>query len=1469
MTPKTPAPSDSEAAPSDDLRFYLNGDEVVIRDVDPTMLLLDWLRSPEVGLTGTKKVCAQGGCGACTVMVAEWAQGGDGDRDSDGDRDGGSDRDGDGDGHPDTSAAAGRPRFRSVNACLRPLCTLDGKAVTTTEGTGSSLSKLSPVQYRIAKDDGSQCGFCTPGFVMNMHAFLTERAARGSGKPSQRQIEGIFDGNLCRCTGYRPILYGMKHFAAEFGPQQEKGCLHTVIDPADWVPHTTSVTPEFPPALAHPPRAVHYRRGAYHYYRPLTLEAVHAIQRRHRGPGQPANVKLLVGNTSTGVYDRFVEDPHVLIDVSQVPELLGIAARDDGLYIGAAATYSELLDELERLLAATPGARRAGLEALHYMVRHTAGTIVRNAASVAGNTMMVVRHIHAGEPFPSDAFTAYCALGARVRVSMSGATVIAELPILEFAAEYQRSPALRDDGVVVGFVIPWTRDRQYARTFKVALRPENAHSIVNAGICVQLGDSGTIEHARIVFGGIGPVAFHATTAQECLQHRAWNEATLRETIVRIRHDVEANLARFAGRMAQLPYEGFSAPYKIALAEGLFYQFFVHVAEQLGHDVPPSVRSAGQRPERPVSGGHQAYEKYKGEYPVNLPYIKLDAFLQATGEARYTHDLALPPRGLAAAAVTSTRALANLAYRIPDGDGWRSASVAELCAYLRASEPGFVDLVTAADIPAGGSNVMGPGNDTLFADGQVTTFGQCIGLVLAEREQLAIDLAQRIAGQLIAYSPVVDAGGQPEEPILTIDEARRKGSIFADSTTGYPVHIWKIRRPGTELAWVGGDRAVVRGVACRVVSGQARTGAQLHFYMETQAAVAVPGERNRITVHSSTQSPDSVQSAIRQTLAIPMNHVGVEISRVGGGYGGKTTRSPFVATAAAVAAWKHRRPVKLAMRRENDSAMIGHRHPVYGEYTIAIGTGEDNPDHRGRLMGQSTEFWSDGGNTYDCSFVVMDCIQLRCDGAYYIPEYQTSGDVCRTNKASNGAMRSMGLIQGLLIQEDAVERAAHAIGMLAEDVREKNLYQLGALTPYGQVLDYCYLDAVWARMKKISSFAARLDAVRAYNAANRWTKRGISMIPVKYGSGYNAPFLEQAGALVEIYGQDGTVLVQQGGVEIGQGLQVKVAQVVAKELNVPIALIEIAATDTRVVPNPVSTGASTGSGFNAAAAQQACRRLRHRLNDYCLGLLDEHGPAWCTAKGIDFWSYPEGWRALVGPAGQQKLMWNTIIEMAQADRVNLSAQVRFQQQGGTTLDTGLHFKPEVVAAGAQEAVYQFTGYTYSAACTEVEIDVLTGATTVLRADVLYDMGKSLNPAIDIGQVEGAYIQGLGYVLSEDVVIQPDGPNQGALNADNTWRYKIPATTSIPIELNVDLFPRSDAPEVPDNPYDLYSSKEVGEPPLVLAATAFFAVKHAILAARQDRGHDEWFALEAPATVQRVCEACLVTDDDLSLTGERSQ
>ena len=1402
-----------------DLRFFVNGQEVVVAQPDPAVMLVDWLRSPDVGLTGTKKGCDQGGCGACTVMLSKW--------------------------NPRTKAV----ERTSINSCLRPIAALDGMEITTTEGTGSSRTELSAVQYTIAKENGSQCGYCTPGFVMTMYSVL---AADPNRKATQREIEGLFDGNICRCTGYRSILYGMRHFASDFGPEDQKHCLKTVVDPAEDYKHPTTLTvtpPPFPTSLQTAPRALHFSRAGYHWYRPLTLAGVHAILEQHP---DSKNVKLVGGNTGVGVYSTYVEDPHVLIDVSLVPELHGVDATEDGLVVGAATTYSEFLAELQTLRKTVSADRRSGVDALHYMAHHTAGTIVRNAATLAGNTMLVVRHVDSGEPFPSDLFTALSALNADVHVSVAG--VVRTLPILDFAADYQTDPELRDNAVLVRYSLPWTRSRELMRTYKTALRKENAHSIVNAGMRVRFGTNKKVAEASIILGGIGPVAFHAASAENAIAGNAWTPETLQKALAALRKDVEQNIAANKARMSGLIDEGFTNTYKLHLAESYLYQYWIWIAEQVApRTVPREVRSAATRAERAVSKGTQHYEKDIKEYPVNMPYIKLGAFLQATGEARYTHDLPLPRKGVQAAAVTSMQARATYTYRTPKK---KNATVADVVAYLRAEYDGFLDYVTAADIPKGGTNgaqfgsdkqkPLGVVADPYFATGSVANYGQCIGLVLANDEVLAQRIAQFVAGECINY--------QVQNPILEIDP-----KYMYQDQDGYPNHIWKIQRPGSELGWVGEKKASVGGIDCRVVTGKQYAGSQLHYYMETQACLAIPGEHNELEMRPSTQSPDDITSAVSGVLQIPANAIDVKIQRVGGGYGGKTTRPPWVAAATSVAAWKHNRPVRLAVRRENDSAMIGHRHPVAADYAIAIGTGKDNPDNKGRILGLSTNFLIDGGSTYDCSFIVSDCLQLRCDTAYEVPNYETSSDVCQTNKASNTAYRSMGLIQAMLAQEDAVESGALAIGMLAEDVRGKNLYRIGDTTPYGEVLDYCIMDNVWERIRKRCHFDRRLKAVNEFNAANRWKKRGISMIPIKYASGYNAVFLEQGGALIEVFDQDATVLVRTGGVEIGQGLNIKLVQIAAKELNVPIEIIELAPTDTQVVPNPVSTGASTGTAFNGGAVKEACRDLRSRLEQYAMGLLELHGAGWCKQNFINFWDYEEGWRAPVTTKYGPSTIWNQLITMANQDRVNLSAQVRFQEEGGTGVDTGLIFKSGFTKP---ETVNWFTDFTYSAACTEVEIDVLTGETTVLRSDVLYDVGDSINPAIDIGQVEGAFVQGLGYVLSEEVIFQPDGPNKGALNTDNTWRYKMPATTSIPIEFHVDLFPRSDDQGIPQNPRDLYSSKEVGEPPLVLAITAYFAVKRAILAARRDRGVDGWFYMPAPATVQRIRESCLIEGKDLT-------
>lgn len=1425
MKPKNDKKSKANASPSKVLNFYINGQPFSIKNPDPRVLLVDFLRSPDVGLTGTKKVCAQGGCGACTVMLSAF------------------------------DASKKEVEHRSVNSCMRPICSLDGMQVTTTEGIGSVNSKLDPVQYQIAINNGSQCGYCTPGWVMNMHAFL---AANHGKKLSQKEIEDNFDGNICRCTGFRPILKAMKQFAADKDPEEagEDNMTCIVADPDNLPTVKTEIGVDFPGALKRPPQAVAFEKNGFSWSRPLTLNDLKRILAKGFGPN---DLKLVVGNTSVGIYNQFPLDdadyyyPKHYVDIDHIPELHAWEVSDKGITIGAATTYTTLLNKLKGLSQTLDKHQLGTVENLMYMAHRTAGAIVRNAASLAGNTMLVVHHIKKGSPFPSDLFTALAGLGAKVRVLSSEWKKPQTFDLLEFAAKYHGDKALNRHAVILSYEVPFTGEKNYGRCYKVALRHENSHSIVNAALHFSMKKE-KIASASVVFGGIAPVAFHAKKVEETLSGKNLNNQTLNAAMKALKSEIEKVMAANKKRLSNVPNEGFTDDYRLHLAESFLYKHFVYVLGALNKkSVPSNIATAGERKPRPVTKGKQYFESYPEEYPVNQPIIKLSAFLQATGEAKYIHDTFLPPRGLVSAWVTSAKASANISYQIPGKKGNKEVSVSQLKQHLAEKFPGFRDIVDWEDVPMPNEIFQGPGkDDPIFVVNKVTTYGQSIALVLAEEEALAYEIAYYVSRKCIKYDQV-------EDVVISIEEALAKGQLFKDcpGTTSVS-HIWKITREGAILDWMQDPleldqkaikmtTTVIDGEECLLIQGWQKSGAQIHYYMETQSGIVEPGEDKDIVVYPSSQSPDSVQSMVKNVLGLQANNVAVRVKRLGGAYGGKTTRSPFIAAPIAVAAWKHKRPVKLAMRREVDTGLVGHRHPTLGNYQIAVSTGKNNPAEAGKIKGLNMNWWFNGGNTYDCSFTVMDCLQLRSSNAYFVPNYQSSGDVCQTNLSSNTAFRAFGMIQGLLGVEDSIEAAAHHLGMQAEDLRANNLYTIGQTTPFGQPLDNLYIKEVWEYTRNTVDFDERLQAITDFNENNKWTKKGICMIPVLYGAGYNAVFLEQGGALVEVYDQDGTIVVRTGGVEMGQGINTKITQVGAEALNVPIGLIRVGETDVQVVPNPIGTGASTGSALNAGAVRMACSDLRKRLEAYCMELLKNNGVEWCRSHKVNFWDYDNGWQAEV----DGKMLWQNIVKMAYFDRINLTGQARYRQTGGSGVDSSLSFHDDACTEG----VNYFVGYTYNAACTEVEIDVLTGEFKIIQSDIIYDNGKSLNPAIDVGQIEGGFVQGLGYLLTEELVYEEEGENKGRLNTLNTWRYKPPATSTIPFNMNVHLFPR-DTVNVEADPNLLLGAKEVGEPPVALAATAFFAIKRAILSARKDTGEDGWFRFDAPATVQRIRESCLV-------------
>jgi xanthine dehydrogenase/oxidase len=559
-------------------------------------------------------------------------------------------------------------------------------------------------------------------------------------------------------------------------------------------------------------------------------------------------------------------------------------------------------------------------------------------------------------------------------------------------------------------------------------------------------------------------------------------------------------------------------------------------------------------------------------------------------------------------------------------------------------------------------------------------------------------------------------------------------------------------------------------------------------------------------------------------------------------------------------------------------MIGKRHAYYGQYQIAVDRGDARPEDKGIIHGFQLKMWGDGGAFFDCSFIVSNCIQLRTDNAYKVANFESQIDVCRTNTAPNTAFRAFGDIQGKNIVENAIDDAAFALGMRAEDLREKNLYDIGDVTPFGQALSYCYMKQVWDYVKHVSHYERKRTEVDEFNRKNKWRKRGIAIIPVKYGSGYNLLQLEQAACVLAVNSADGTVVIHQGGVDMGQGLTTLALQVAAYVLGLPMTMIYIDNAKTNITPNPTSSGASTGTPYACEAVKQTCQQLRARLMEFGYQMLKDQGDQWCKNQGIDFWNYGAeqgGWAATTKANGRSAMVWQFLIQLAFSKRVSLVAAFTAKIRGGDVQVPAMTFKPEALQpdipgidriknAKLGGGVDSFVGFTYSAACSVAEVDILTGETKVISSDIVYDMGWSLNPAIDIGQVEGAFVQGLGYLTSEKLVFEPDGQNRGRLNTTNTWRYKIPAVSSIPLEMNTYLFPR-DLPsvkQIPDDSNEIFSAKEVGEAPLVLANSVFFAIKAAIRASRLDRKLDGLFRFDAPATVQEVRRACEVSVEHMS-------
>ncbi|XP_017481952.1 PREDICTED: xanthine dehydrogenase isoform X3 [Rhagoletis zephyria] len=1312
------------------LIFFVNGKKVTDAEPDPECTLLTYLRD-KLRLCGTKLGCGEGGCGACTVMISR------------------------------VDRATNSIKHLAVNACLMPVCAMHGCAVTTIEGIGSTRTRLHPVQERIAKSHGSQCGFCTPGIVMSMYALL-----RSMPLPSMKDLEVTFQGNLCRCTGYRPILEGYKTFTKEFScsmgdkcckvngnkgcngaESEQNGVNDQLFEKSEFLPFDPSQEPIFPPELHLNPQfdAVNlvFTGPRSTWYRPVELLDLLKLKAEH------PHGKIIVGNTEVGVEMKFKQFLYpVHINPIKVPELNEIRELEDSILFGSAVTLMDIEEYLRGRTEKLPRHQtrffRCAMKMLHYF----AGKQIRNVASLGGNIMT-------GSPI-SDMNPILTAACAKLKVCslVDGKVHTREVRMGPgFFTGYRKNTILPHE-VLVAIHFPKTSKDQYFVAYKQARRRDDDIAIVNAAINVTFEpNTNIVQEIYMAFGGMAPTTLMAPATSKIMVKQKWDRVLVERVAESL--CVELPLASSA--------PGGMIAYRRSLVVSLFFKAFLAICQEL---MQAGVLEANVIPERELSGAEtfhtpilksaQIFERVRSEQstcdPIGRPKIHASALKQATGEAIYCDDIPRHENELYLALVLSTKAHANI-ISIDATDALR--------------QPGVHAFFSSKDLTQHENEVGTVFHDEeVFASKKVNCQGQVVGAIVADNQVLAQRAARLVH---IKYEEVYPV-------IITIEQAIEHKSYFPN----YP----QFNEKGNI------DKALKE--ADHVYEGSCRMGGQEHFYLETNACVSTPRDNDEIELFCSTQNPSEIQKLVAHVVSLPCHRVVCRSKRLGGGFGGKESRSIILALPVALASYRLGRPVRCMLDRDEDMMTTGTRHPFLFKYKVGF-------TKEGLITACNIECYANAGWSMDLSFSVLERAMNHFENCYRIPNIKVGGWVCKTNLPSNTAFRGFGGPQGMFAAEHLIRDVARIVGKDYIDVMRINFYKTGDITHYNQRLEDFPIERCMNDCLEQSKFHEKRAQIVEFNRKNRWRKRGISLVPTKYGIAFGAMHLNQAGALINIYA-DGSVLLSHGGVEIGQGLHTKMIQCCARALGIPTELIHISETATDKVPNTSPTAASVGSDINGMAVLDACEKLNRRLRP----IKEAHPNA----------------------------SWHAWINKAYFQRISLSA-------------SGFYKMPDVgddPAKNPNARTYNY--YTNGVGVSVVEIDCLTGDHQVLSTDIVMDIGSSLNPAIDIGQIEGAFMQGYGLFVLEELIYSP----QGALYSRGPGMYKLPGFADIPGEFNVSLL--TGAP----NPRAVYSSKAVGEPPLFIGSTAFFAIKEAITAARAERGLSVHFQLEAPATAARIRMAC---------------
>jgi xanthine dehydrogenase/oxidase len=1357
---------------STSITFWVDGVKKVLHNPSPSVLLLAWLREEDNNY-GTHVGCGEGGCGICTVALVT----------------------------PDGKTVP-------INACLRRVVALDGCHVITTRGLGSK-DKPHALQQSIADGNGSQCGFCTPGWVMQMYSLLEQ-----NNKPSAEEVEKNFDGNLCRCTGYRPILNAYAQFAKG---GKRCGDFVKVKAPAQWRSYTRQ------------PLLLKDEVTKVQYYRPLTHTQLMEAG-KHAGDSLP--VRYVCANTGEGI-EKYIapakrskeelQQGSVLIDVSCVEGMTTVEQNAGGLTFGAAVSIEVMLDTL----------RATSSDAFAAYAEHLAKVgckQIRSVGSWAGNLMLVRSSnlVEGYKYFTSDILLVLETACARVRAIVDNEE--ADLSPLQLV-----DLPLNKHVLLLSVHIPRPPSHAFVRTYKCMQRHANSGAIVNLGVYFAFKEDGHVSDARIVVGGAAPKVMVVPCAAHALVGRPLDEHSLERLQSLLERDIRATRTHPASGVVHCPVrpKGSGTTYKDEVANAFLYKAFLehtHEEEELEPSLVSAVVPFRTTDARPISSGDnmnvdlmQATEA-EGKGRIGSWQPKTKSLIQATGELKFPSDHGHGQ--LFGQLVLATSCKAKLKKLDKDA---------------AMDIPGVQHWIDAADIPGENNSYaffqavqFVPNGEKIFHEvGDVIPYvGASLGMIVATTWATA-RLAAKAVGQIYEdHQPVIlskpkvenatsdNKGGYDiidfaQEDIHRLHRAREENNLF------------RARPVTTETELNQGPGYTVKA-GQKEVTGVFQVGGQQFFYMETNACSVEPSG-GKIEVCCSDQMPSGLVNTLAAVLKKPPSHFDVKNVPIGGGFGGKIALHLISACATAVAANKIKKGVRMQLERSDDMMLSGGRVPHEYDYRAAY-------DEGGKLCGLQFTVCGEAGYNQGLTPAMLEGHTIHeADNAFNWGNSQNHKygmKIALSDKPQNGAFRGPGQMQVSLFTAEVIDQIARKLGKDVQEVMEQNFYKKGDTTWQGNVIEEdgfnFTVPHLWKKVQEAKNdgktYAQRKLAVAEYNSANKWSKKGIAITAIKYPilPAANGPFYNHA-CMVKA-SADGKVVVQTTGVEMGQGLDTKVALAVAETLNLNLddvsvegagntaGLMGTAGSLNGLLPAGGMTGGQATSEICAKAAEAGAKALLNKL--------DVH------AGKKQNWA--EQWKSACEEANKH----------------------------GPVIEVGRFINPTdlpEVGGPVSKCLYGL----YGVATTEVLLDVLTGEIRVERSDLVMDAGHSLDPAVDVGQIEGTFIQTLGYVLTEE---EAWDAKTGTPRKAGTLHYKVPTAYDIPVEFNVQL--SSDAP----NQRAIFkSSKASGESAIMLASSPFLAVKDAIYAARKELGKgDAYFPLSVPATPEVVRTAIgRVTADEMKL------